>query len=163
MKLKSRLMLFTAAAALSANMAFAAINPQALADKYIAEGYTYVEVKTGPTQTKLEAVKGDRKVEVVYDNATGAVITSEFEDADDDYSGKTGVEIDTSDKDFADDNGSDDDEADSEDDDDENDDDENDDDSGSDDDENDDNENDDDENDDDENDDDENDDSESDD
>ena len=34
MKLKTRLMMFTAATALSANMAFAAINPQALADAY---------------------------------------------------------------------------------------------------------------------------------
>ena len=70
MKLKTRLMMFTAATALSANFALAAINPQALADAYVAEGYTYVEVKVGPTQTKLEAVKGQRKVEVIYDNAT---------------------------------------------------------------------------------------------
>ncbi len=119
MKLKTRLMMFTAAAALSANMAFAApVDPQALADAYLAEGYTYVEIKTGPTQTKLEAVKGDRKVEVIYDNATGDVIKQEFENADDDYIGRTGVEIDNSDDDFEDD----------ENDDDENDDDENDDD-----------------------------------
>jgi phosphopantothenoylcysteine synthetase/decarboxylase len=123
MKLKTRLMLFTAAAALSANMAFAAINPQTLADSYIAEGYTYVEVKVGPTQTKLEAVKGDRMVEVVYDNATGDVINSEFQAADDDYVGRTGVEIDTSDKDFSDDDGSDDESVDDDSDDDEGDDD----------------------------------------
>ena len=69
----------------------------------MAEGYTYVEVKVGPTQTKLEAVKGDRKVEVVYDNATNAIIKQEFEDADDDYVGRTGVEIETSTSDFEDD------------------------------------------------------------
>ena len=136
MKLRTKLMMFTAAAALSANMAFAAIDAQSLADSYIAEGYTYVEVKVGPTQTKLEAVKGERKAEVIYDNATGDVIKSEFEDADAEYIGRTGVEIDTSDKDFedADDDEDDDDEMDDdendddEDDDDENDDDENDDD-----------------------------------
>lgn len=100
MKLRTKLMMFTAAAALSANMAFAAINAQSLAESYIAEGYTYVEVEVGPTQTKLEAVKGDRKAEVIYDNATGDVIKSEFEDADDDYIGRTGIEIDTSDEDF---------------------------------------------------------------
>lgn len=93
MKLKSSLMMFTAAAALSANMAFAAIDPQTLADAYIKEGYTYVEVTVGPTQTKLEAVKGDRKVEVIYDNASGDVIKQDFEDADSEYQGKTGVEI----------------------------------------------------------------------
>jgi hypothetical protein len=102
MKLKTRLMLFTAATALSANMAFAAVNPQALAAAYVAEGYTYVEVKVGPTQTKLEAVKGDRKVEVIYDNASGTVIKQEFEDADDDYVGRTGVEIEDADDDFED-------------------------------------------------------------
>jgi hypothetical protein len=102
MKLKTKLMLFTAATALSANVAFAAINPQALADAYVAEGYTYVEVKVGPTQTKLEAVKGDRKVEVIYDNASEAIIKQEFGDADDDYVGRTGVEIEDTASDFED-------------------------------------------------------------
>ncbi len=146
MKVKTRLMLFTAAAALSANMAFAAINPETLAQDYLAAGYSYVEVTTGPTQTKLEAVKGNRKVEVIYDNASREVIKQEFERADAEYLGKSGVEIERATRDFEDD--LDDDESDDEDDDDENDDDENDDD-----------ENDDDENDDDENDDDESDDS----
>ncbi len=102
MKLRTRLMMFTAAAALSATMAHAAIDPQALADAYIKEGYTYVEIKVGPTQTKLEAVKGDRKVEVIYDNVTEKPIKEEFEDADDDYLGRTGIEIETSDDDFED-------------------------------------------------------------
>jgi hypothetical protein len=136
MKLKTKLMLFTAATALSASMAFAAINPAALADRYRAEGYTYVEVKVGPTQTKLEAVKGTRKVEVIYDNASSAIIKSEFENADDDYVGRTGVEIETVSRDFTDADDSDDDETDDDEndddsnDDDENDDDESDDDSG---------------------------------
>lgn len=107
MKLRSKLMMFTAAAALTANMAFAAIDPQALADGYIAEGYTYVEVKQGPTQTKIEAVKGDVKVEVVYDNATGGIIKQETEAAGDD-AGRTGVEIDFRDEDFEDDENDDD-------------------------------------------------------
>lgn len=154
MKLKTRLMMFTAASALSANMALAAINPQALADAYVAEGYTYVEIKVGPTQTKLEAVKGNRKAEVVYDNATGDVIKQEFENAGN-YAGRTGVEIGSAGRDFEDDrDDSDDDEDDDRDDDegddnggddDENDDDEGNDDNGRDDDENDDDEGDDDE------------------
>jgi hypothetical protein len=127
MKLKSKLMLFTAATALSANMAFAAINPASLAEAYRAKGYTYVEVKVGPTQTKLEAVMGDRKVEVIYDNATETVIKSEFEDADDDYLGRTGIEIEDVSSDFTDDDGSDDENDDDENDDDEDDDDEDDD------------------------------------
>lgn len=100
MKLKSKLLMFTAAVALSANVAMAAINAQTLADAYLADGYSYVEIKVGPTQTKLEGLKGDRKVEVIYDNATGAIIKQEFEDADDDYVGRTGSEIEDSGRDF---------------------------------------------------------------
>ena len=103
MKLKTRLMMFTAAAALSGTMAFAAINPQTLADAYIAEGYSFVEVEVGPTQTKLEAVRGTRKVEVVYDNASGQPIKQEFENADREYIGRTGIEIENSRRDFLDD------------------------------------------------------------
>jgi hypothetical protein len=126
MKLRTRLLTYTAAIALSAGAAFAAIDANQLADSYLAEGYSYVEVKVGLTQTKVEAVKGTRKAEVIYDNATGAILKQEFEDADDDYIGRTGKEIEDEDKDFLDDDETDDDEND--DDDDENDDDENDDD-----------------------------------
>jgi len=111
-----RTLMMTAAFIFGGQMAFAAIDPQALADSYIAEGYTYVEVKQGPTQTKLEAVKGDVKVEVVYDNTTGGIIKQETEQVDDDYIGKTGIEIEDTDRDFED---NDDDEDDDEDEDDE--------------------------------------------
>ncbi len=119
MKLRAKLMIYTAAAALTANMAFAAIDPQALADEYIAWGYTYVEVKQGPTQTKIEAVKGDVKVEAIYDNASGEIIKEETEAAGD-YAGRTGIEIDFRDEDFEDnDDENDDDEDDNDDDEDE--------------------------------------------
>jgi phosphopantothenoylcysteine synthetase/decarboxylase len=122
MKLRNKLLSYTAAIALSAGAAFAAIDAKQLADAYLAEGYSYVEVKVGPTQTKLEAIKETRKVEVIYDNATGAILKQEFEDAGDDYIGRSGVEIEDEDKDFLD--GDDDDGDDDEDDDDEDDDDE---------------------------------------
>jgi hypothetical protein len=142
MKLRSKLMMFTAAAALSANMAFAAIDGNALADDYLAEGYDFVEVKVGPTQTKVEAIKGGTKVEVIYDNETGEILKQEAEAADGDDVGRTGKQVRVEDKDFLD--GDDDEGDDEEDDDDENDDDEGEDDEGdddeSDDDENDDNE-----------------------
>jgi hypothetical protein len=102
MKLRTKLMMFTAAAALSANMAFAAIDGNALADSYLAEGYNYVEVKVGPTQTKVEAVKGSIKVEVIYDNATGEILKQETEAAGDDYVGRTGKEVEDDDEDFLD-------------------------------------------------------------
>ncbi|MFC3086062.1 PepSY domain-containing protein [Tabrizicola soli] len=119
MKLKTGLMLF-AAAAVSANMAHAAISGDDLAQAYLAQGYDYVEVKVGPTQTKVEAVKGSAKVEVVYDNETGGILKQEQEVAEGDDLGKTGSEITTVGRDFedGDDDGSDDDEDDDQDDDD---------------------------------------------
>lgn len=102
MKLRTKLLMFTAAAALSANMAFAAIDAQALADGYIKDGYTYVEVKVGPTQTKVEAVKDGTVTEVIYSNETGKIISQETQAADEEESALTGVEIKTVDEDFED-------------------------------------------------------------
>jgi hypothetical protein len=93
MKLKTRLMLFTAAMTFSAGMAFAAIDAQSLADSYIAEGYTYVEIKQGPTQTKLEAIKDGTYVEVVYSNETGEILSQETQAVDPEDAAKTGIEI----------------------------------------------------------------------
>ena len=102
MKLKTRLMLFAAAAALSVNMAHAAISGTDLAQAYLSQGYDYVEVKVGPTQSKVEARKGSAKVEVVYDNETGSILKQEQEVADGDDLGKTGSEIRTVERDFED-------------------------------------------------------------
>jgi len=139
MKLRSKLLTYTAVLALSAGAAFAAIDGNKLADDYLAEGYTFVEVKIGPTQTKVEAFRNGRKVEVVYDNATGKIIKQEDEAADDDDATRTGKDVKSVKKDFEDgDYDSDDDEDeddDSDDDEDEDDDDDDDDDDGDDDDE----------------------------
>ena len=97
-----RTLMMTAAFVFGGQMAFAAIDPQALADSYIAQGYTYVEVKQGPSQTKLEAVKAGNMVEVVYDNETGGIISQETQAADAEELAQTGVEIKSTDKDFED-------------------------------------------------------------
>lgn len=125
MKLRTKLLTYTAALALSAGAAFAAIDGGKLADDYLAEGYSFVEVKIGPTQTKVEAIKDGRKVEVVYDNATGKIIKQENEAADSDDAGRTGKDIKTVKKDFedGDDDNDDDDHGDDDDDDDDSDDD----------------------------------------
>lgn len=102
MKLRNRLLCYTAAVALTAGAAFAAIDGNQLADDYLAQGYSFVEVKVGPTQTKVEAVKGTTKVEVVYDNETQAIIDQETELADDDEIGLTGKEVKSVDSDFED-------------------------------------------------------------
>jgi hypothetical protein len=44
-----------------------------------AEGYSRVEVKMGPTQMKVEAIRGMQKLEIVYDRTTGAVLKTEVE------------------------------------------------------------------------------------
>lgn len=108
MKLRAKLMMFTAAAALTGTAAFAAIDGQLLAQKYLDSGYEYVEVKVGPTQTKVEAIDGTTKVEAIYSNETGALISSEQGTADADEQARTGSEVRNVDGDFEDDNGDDD-------------------------------------------------------
>ncbi|MGQ0563458.1 MAG: PepSY domain-containing protein [Gemmobacter sp.] len=77
--MKTRLILLATVLALSGGMAAAAISTQGLIDDLGAQGYTRVEVKVGPTQTKIEAIRGAEKLEVVYDNATGTTLKSEVE------------------------------------------------------------------------------------
>lgn len=103
MKLRTKLLTYTAALAMTAGAAFAAIDGVKLADDYLAAGYSFVEVKIGPTQTKVEAIRDGRKVEVVYDNATGTIIKQENEAADSDDADRTGKDVKTVRKDFEDD------------------------------------------------------------
>lgn len=74
MKLKS--------AVLALGFAFAAHGALALTTDEIiadlqAQGYSRVEVKVGPNQIKVEAIRGTEKVETIYDIATGAVLKTE--------------------------------------------------------------------------------------
>ena len=94
-----------ASAAVLATIA-AAGHAQSIADQVVsqltAEGYTRIEVKTGPTQVKVEAIRNGRELEAVYDLATGAILKQEVNaiGADDDTT--PGVEIDTRNRDFVD-------------------------------------------------------------
>ena len=74
-----RILLMTAALIVAGTMASAAITAQSLVDTFKAQGYTRIEVKTGLTQIKLEAVKGTTKVETIYDMATGQALKTETE------------------------------------------------------------------------------------
>lgn len=103
MKLRTKLLCYTAAIALSAGAAFAAIDGNQLADDYLAKGYDFVEVKVGPTQTKVEAIKDGIKVEVIYDNETLKIIKKESETADGDDASRTGKQVKAVDRDFEDD------------------------------------------------------------
>ncbi|QYK41414.1 MAG: hypothetical protein KF887_18955 [Paracoccaceae bacterium] len=78
--------------------AVVALSAQDLIDSYSAEGFTRIEVKSGPTQTKVEAIRGTEKVEVVYDNASGSVLKREVETVA--AGARAGIEIDTRDRDF---------------------------------------------------------------
>lgn len=90
-----RILMMTTALIFGGHMALAAIDAQALADSYIAEGYSYVEVKQGPTHTKVEAVMDGTTVEVIYRNDTGAIVSRETGPTDPEYVGRTGAEVST--------------------------------------------------------------------
>lgn len=66
-------------ALLPAGFAQAQISPTQLAQDYAAAGYSRIEVKSGPTQTKVEAWNSTTKVETIHDNRTGAVLKTETE------------------------------------------------------------------------------------
>ena len=101
--MKTTLLSTTAALALATSPVFA----QSATDQIVADlqsqGFTYVEVKEGPSQIKAEAVRDGTKLEVVYDSATGEILKQETEAAEGDYATRTGVEVDSDDEDFLDD------------------------------------------------------------
>ena len=103
-----RFILMTTALAFSATMAMAAVTSTDLVSAYQAQGYTKIEVITGLTQIKVEATQGNSKVEVIYDAATGAILSQQNSRAKAGDHGQ-GVEVSTSPDDFlngsADDNG----------------------------------------------------------
>lgn len=95
-------MLSTAAAALIlTGTAALAVTAEDLIAEYRAAGYDWIEVKRGPTQIKLEAVRGTEEVEIVVDAATGAVLKRETERADRDDMGRSGVRIRDTARDFS--------------------------------------------------------------
>ncbi|MFZ7090276.1 PepSY domain-containing protein, partial [Primorskyibacter sp. 2E233] len=79
--MKTKLLLSTGAALLFGTMAFAdAFNDQVVAQLQ-SQGFQTLEIKTRNGQTKFEAVRGDQKLEVVYDRATGKVVSQEMKQA----------------------------------------------------------------------------------
>ena len=71
--------LLVMAALVPAGPALAEITPTALAQDYAAAGYTRIEIKSGPGQTKVEAWSATTKIEAIHDNDTGAVLKAETE------------------------------------------------------------------------------------
>jgi hypothetical protein len=71
-----------AAAFLLTGQAALALTTEQVVNDLRSQGYTRIEVRTGLTQTKVEAIRGTEKLEVVYDRATGAVLKSETDKVD---------------------------------------------------------------------------------
>ncbi|MCR9150270.1 MAG: hypothetical protein NXH83_08855 [Rhodobacteraceae bacterium] len=100
--MNSRIFQLSAVAALLGSAALAGPFEDRIVENLQDLGYDYIEVKTGPSQVKAEAVRGTRKLEVVYDRSTGRIISREEERAGAGYLGRTGVEFDTEGEDFVD-------------------------------------------------------------
>ena len=97
-----RTLMMTAAFVFAGQMAFAALSTDSVVNDLTGQGYTRIEIKTGPTQMKVEAIRGTEKLEIVYDLETGAVLEQETGEI---YQGENtapGVEISTDDEDFVD-------------------------------------------------------------
>jgi hypothetical protein len=65
--------------ALMGGTAFAEINVDSLVADYQAQGFTRIEIRNGLTQTKVEAIRGTEKVEIILDRASGEVLKTETE------------------------------------------------------------------------------------
>ncbi|MFN3721625.1 MAG: hypothetical protein ACK4VZ_01160 [Paracoccaceae bacterium] len=97
--MKRTLMALTLGLALSGTMALA-VTPDEIVGNLQAAGYSRVEVRVGPTQIKVEAIRGTEKLEVVYDAATGAVLKTETGVVRGDRSTSAGVKVRTDNRDF---------------------------------------------------------------
>lgn len=97
-----RTLMMTAAFIFGGHMAFAAMTTDSIVSDLTEQGYTRIEIKTGPTQIKVEAIRGTEKLEVIYDIESGKVLKQETEvvEAGDDTA--PGVEISSDDEDFVD-------------------------------------------------------------
>jgi hypothetical protein len=73
-----------------------------LIDQFSEQGFTRVEVKNGPTQTKVEAIRGTEIVEVIYDRETGQIIKQETETVRQGDDQRPGFEIRDRNRDFVD-------------------------------------------------------------
>jgi hypothetical protein len=97
----SRLHPILLAAALSLPTGAAlALTSQEVIDDLSAQGYTRIEVKVGPTQIKVEAIRGTEELEQVFDSATGNVLKSEVDRVDADDNVTPGVTVRNRNRDF---------------------------------------------------------------
>ena len=94
-----RMILIAAALSLTGGAALA-LTAQDVINTLSAAGYTRIEVKTGPTQTKVEAIRGTEKLEVIYDNASGDTLKSEVQAVEPGENTAPGVSVRNRNRDF---------------------------------------------------------------
>jgi hypothetical protein len=92
--------LILTAALLFAGNAAVAFTTESVVGELSSQGYTRIEVRNGLTQTKVEAIRGTEKLEVVYDRATGAVLKTETEAVDAGDNTTPGVSVRNRNRDF---------------------------------------------------------------
>lgn len=95
-----RIFLITTALVLAGTIAQAEVTTRALANDYMVQGYDKVEVKRGATQIRVEAIRAGQKVRVVYDIASGAVISNQTSPASQSEQSESGVEVSSGSDDF---------------------------------------------------------------
>lgn len=100
-------LLLSAAFSLVAGSALAAVTAQQLVSAYQSEGFTAIEVVTGATQIKVEAVRNGTKLEVIYDAASGAIVKQEQRPARARDANDSSIEVSTTTVDFTNANGQD--------------------------------------------------------
>lgn len=97
--MKCVLLATTAALALMVTTAEAQTVAEQVVAGLQAQGFERVEVTRGPTQVRIEGIRQDMKVELVYDAGTGELLSREVEEVDgDDYA--PGVDLDRDEEDF---------------------------------------------------------------
>lgn len=76
--MKRKIALLAFGLVLAGQTAFAITSDSVISDLQ-AEGYTRVEVRVGPTQMKVEAIRGTEKLEMIILTETGQVLKTETE------------------------------------------------------------------------------------
>ena len=99
-KMRRQFVPFAAAAMIMGSSAGADPFIDAVVKNFQDMGYQFIEIERGRSQLKAEGVRGTQELEVIYDLATGRIISQETGQADDWYVGRSGLEISSRDRDF---------------------------------------------------------------
>lgn len=92
MKTKTRMLLLSASLVLSAGIA-SALTTDEVVKSYTDAAYSSIEVTESPSYIKVEAIKDGVKLEIVYDKASGEVLSREQSRASARDAAKTGLEV----------------------------------------------------------------------